>query len=111
MRAALARQLLEHFERLAEHAPLDRAAIVQAHNDLIKGWAVRSPDLFTRVADLVSFKTSRGQLTLPEYLYENPGRIFYYDDDEGVTQALALFEAALAAVFTAGHAGQATPGE
>lgn len=98
---ALARQLLEHFEALAEHAPLDWAAIVQAHNDLIKGWAIRSLELFTRVADLVSFKTSRGQLTLPEYLHENPGRIFYYDDDEGVTQALALFEARRLAVVDA----------
>lgn len=101
VRDALARQLLAHFEQLAAQAPLDWAAIVQAHNDLIKGWAVRSPDLFTRVADLVSFKTSRGQLTLPEYLRENPGRIFYYDDDDGVTQALALFEARRLAVVDA----------
>jgi molecular chaperone HtpG len=97
----LARQLLAHFERVASEAPLDWAAIVQAHNDLIKGWAVRSPELFLRVADLVSFRTSRGTLTLPEYLHENPGRIFYYDEDEGVTQALALFEARRLAVVDA----------
>ncbi len=98
---ALAGQLLAHFQRLADEAPLDWAAIVQAHNDLIKGWAVRSPELFTRVADLVRFKTSRGQLTLPEYLHENPGRIFYYDEDEGITQTLALFEARRLAVIDA----------
>lgn len=101
VQAALARQLLAHFEQLAESAPVDWAAIVQAHNDLIKGWAVRSPELFVRVADLVVFKTSRGQLTLPEYLHENPGRIFYYSDDDGVTQALALFEARRLAVVDA----------
>jgi molecular chaperone HtpG len=101
VQAALARQLLAHFERLAESAPVDWAAVVQAHNDLIKGWAVRSPELFVRVADLVVFKTSRGQLTLPEYLHENPGRIFYYGDDDGVTQALALFEARRLAVVDA----------
>ncbi|HLZ25298.1 MAG TPA: hypothetical protein VKQ30_24520 [Ktedonobacterales bacterium] len=101
VRDGIARQLLAHFETLAEMAPVDWATIVQAHNDLIKGWAIRSPDLFTRVADLVSFKTSRGILTLPEYLQENPGRIFYYDDDEGVTQALALFEARRLAVVDA----------
>ncbi|MBA2287414.1 MAG: hypothetical protein H0W02_18230, partial [Ktedonobacteraceae bacterium] len=101
VRAAIARELLAHFEYLADRAPLDWAAIIQAHNDLIKGWAVRAPDLFTRVADLVSFKTSRGQLTLPEYLRENPGRIFYYNDDDGVTQALALFEARRLAVIDA----------
>ncbi len=101
LRDALGRALLTHFEHLAEHAPLDWAAIVQAHNDLIKGWAIRSGDFFTRVADLVSFKTSRGQLTLPEYLHENPGRIFYYNDPEGVTQALALFEARRLAVIDA----------
>ncbi len=101
VQAALAEQLLAHFRHLADHAPLDWAAVVQAHNDLIKGWAIRSPDLFTRVADLVSFKTSRGSLTLPEYLHENPGRIFFYDEDEGVTQTLALFEARRLAVIDA----------
>lgn len=101
IRDGVAAQLLAHFERLAAQAPLDWAAIVQAHNDLIKGWAIRSPDLFTHVADLVSFKTSRGQLTIPEYLHENPGRIYYYDDDDGVTQALALFEARHLAVVDA----------
>jgi molecular chaperone HtpG len=40
-------------------------------------------------------------LTLPEYLHENPGRIYYYHDDEGVTQALALFEARRLAVIDA----------
>lgn len=98
---ALAGQLLAHFQALAEEAPLDWAAVVQAHNDLIKGWAVRSQEFFTRVADLVRFKTSRGQLTLPEYLHENPGRIFYYDEEEGVTQTLALFEARRLAVVDA----------
>lgn len=101
LRDALGKALLEHFAYLSEHAPLDWSAIVQAHNDLIKGWAIRALDFFLRVADLVSFKTSRGQLTLPEYLHENPGRIFYYKDDEGVTQALALFEARRLAVIDA----------
>lgn len=101
LREALGKALLEHFTNLAENAPLDWSAIVQAHNDLIKGWAIRSPDFFVRVADLVSFKTSRGALTLPEYLHENPGRIFYYHDIEGVTQALALFEARRLAVVDA----------
>lgn len=101
LREALGKALLTHFERLAEQAPLDWAAIVQAHNDLIKGWAIRAGDFFLRVADLVSFKTSRGQLTLPEYLHENPGRIYYYEDHEGITQALALFEARRLAVIDA----------
>ena len=101
VQAALARVLLAHFEQLADNAPFDWEAIVHAHNDLIKGWAVRAPELFTRVADLVSFKTSRGELTLPEYLRENPGRIFYYDDEDGITQALALFEARHLAVIDA----------
>jgi molecular chaperone HtpG len=101
VRTALAGSLLAHFQYLAEHAPVDWAEIIRAHNDLIKGWAVRASELFTHVADLVSFKTSRGQLTLPEYLHENPGRIFYYNDDDGVTQALALFEARRLAVIDA----------
>jgi molecular chaperone HtpG len=101
IREALGQALLAHFTHLAEHAPLDWANIVQAHNDLIKGWAIRAGDFFTHVADLVSFKTSRGQLTVPEYLHENPGRIFYYHEDEGVMQALALFEARRLAVIDA----------
>lgn len=98
---ALGKALFTHFEQLADHAPLDWQTIVQAHNDLIKGWSVRAPELFTRVADLVRFKTSRGELTIPEYLHENPGRIFYYENEDGVTQALALFEARRLAVVDA----------
>jgi molecular chaperone HtpG len=101
VQAALGKALLAHFEALADAAPLDWQAIVQAHNDLIKGWSVRALELFTRVADLVVFKTSRGELTIPAYLYENPGRIFYYENEEGVTQALALFEARRLAVVDA----------
>jgi molecular chaperone HtpG len=98
---ALESILLAHFEKLADQAPLDWQAIIHAHNDLIKGWSVRALDLFTRVADLVNFKTSRGELTLPEYLRENPGRIFYYNNEDGITQALALFEARRLAVIDA----------
>lgn len=101
IREALGQALLAHFTHLAEQAPLDWSAIVQAHNDLIKGWAIRASDFFLHVADLVTFKTSRGQLTLPEYLHENPGRVYYYHEDEGATQALALFEARRLAVIDA----------
>jgi molecular chaperone HtpG len=101
VQAALNTQLLTYFEQLAADAPLDWATIVQAHNDLIKVWATRTLDLFTRVADLVTFPTSRGKLTIPEYLRQNPGRIFYYQDEDGVTQALALFEARRLAVIDA----------
>ncbi len=101
VQVALGKALLAHFEALADSAPFDWQAIVQAHNDLMKGWSVRAFELFTRVADLVSFKTSRGELTIPEYLHENPGRIFYYENEDGVTQALALFEARRLAVVDA----------
>jgi molecular chaperone HtpG len=108
VREALGKALLAHFTYLSEHAPLDWSAIIQAHTDLIKGWAIRTDDFFLRVADLVSFKTSRGQLTLPEYLYENPGRIYYYQENEGVSQALALFEARRLAVIDARWFADAT---
>lgn len=101
VRESVAAQLLAFFERLATDAPLDWEAVVHAHNDLIKGWAVRSYDLFTRVADLVTFRTSRGELTIPDYLRENPGRIFYYDEEDGLAQALTLFEARRLAVIDA----------
>ena len=101
VQTALGKALLAHFEALAEGAPFDWQEIVRAHNDLIKGWSVRALELFTRVADLVCFKTSRGELTIPEYLHENPGRIFYYENEDGVTQALALFEARRLAVVDA----------
>ncbi|MDE3231420.1 MAG: ATP-binding protein, partial [Chloroflexota bacterium] len=101
VRESVATQLLAFFERLATDAPLDWEAVVRAHNDLIKGWAVRSYDLFTRVADLVTFRTSRGELTIPDYLRENPGRIFYYEEEDGLVQALTLFEARRLAVIDA----------
>lgn len=101
VRAGIARQLLGHCEYLAQQQPHVWHEIIHAHNDLIKGWASRSTELFNRVADLVTFTTSRGILTLPEYLHENPGRIFYFDDPDGSTQVLALFEARRLAVIDA----------
>jgi len=75
--------------------------IVTAHNNLIKVWALTSDEMFMHVCDIVTFKTSQGEITLKEYLRKTSGTIYYYDNLDGLSQAEALFEAQGLAVIDA----------
>lgn len=74
---ALESQLGAALKQIATEDPHTWRQIVQGHTDLITGWAVRDSEFFNLVADLVLFRTSRGYLTLPEYL-KLTGASFYY---------------------------------
>ncbi len=91
---AVEQQLLAHFRYLAEHQPQIWKSIVYEHNDLIKGWAVQTPQLFNVVSDLVYLETTEGQQTLPQYLAnDSDNRVFYLAENIGETQAALLYEA------------------
>jgi molecular chaperone HtpG len=90
---AIEEQLIAHLQHLAEHQPDAWRNIVVAHNDLIKGWALQSPTFFTSVCDLVTFETSRGRLTMREYLEASGGDIYYFVEERGATQEKMLYEA------------------
>ncbi|MGB1252900.1 MAG: ATP-binding protein [Candidatus Promineifilaceae bacterium] len=51
--------------------------IVRGHSDLMTGWAVRDDDFFTQVAHILTFRTSQGQMTLPDYLKLSKGKFYY----------------------------------
>src|SRR5574341_599194 len=68
IQTAIEDQLLSFLQHLAEHAPATWRNIIVAHNDLIKAWALESRTFFDAVCDLVTFDTSRGRLSVQEYL-------------------------------------------
>ncbi len=90
---ALEAQIIAHLQALAETNPRIWRAIVQQHNDLIKGWALESHTFFAAVCELVTFETSRGRLPLPEILSAGDGTIYYFVDELGATQEKMLYEA------------------
>ncbi len=93
MQTAIEEQLLGHFQYLAEHEPAVWRNIIIAHSDLIKAWALESRTFFDVVSDLVTFETSRGRLTLQEYLAASGGIIYYFIEERGSTQEKMLYEA------------------
>ncbi len=90
---AIESQLLEHLKSLAEDDLKLWRGIVVAHSDLIKGWALESYTFFEAVCEYVTFDTSRGNLTLRDYLKVSGGHIYYYVEERGSTQEKMLYEA------------------
>ena len=45
------------------------------------------------ICDIVTFRTSQGDITLKDYLRRNPGVVYYYKNLDGLSQTEALFEA------------------
>ncbi|NDJ54374.1 MAG: hypothetical protein GYB68_14990 [Chloroflexi bacterium] len=93
VQGAIEQQVLAYFTYIAEHHPALWRNIVIAHNDLIKGWALQNHTFFESVCDLVTFDTSRGRLTLPEYLEVSGGDIYFFSEVHGSTQEKVLYEA------------------
>ncbi len=89
---ALEFQLLEGLRRIAEEEPMIWKRIVRGHSDVITGWAVQVNEFFDRVADLVAFRTTRGLLSLPEYLALTQGTIYYVTRELGSLQEQVLGE-------------------
>jgi molecular chaperone HtpG len=91
-RAALETQLAQGLKDIAEHDPDAWEKIVRGHTDLITGWAARDDAFFEAVCDIVTFRTSRGALTLPQYLEESGGDFFFTTRELGSLQERLLAE-------------------
>jgi molecular chaperone HtpG len=89
---ALLSQITRSLRRLVIEDPIKWRGIVQSHSDVIMGWAIRDNDFFSLVADFVHFQTSRGYLTLPEYLKISPGKLYYASHFLGSVQEQLLGE-------------------
>src|SRR5262245_41666094 len=77
VRQALEEQLGEALRELARDEPGVWKKVVRGHADVIIGWAVSDNEFFDRVEDIVTFRTSRGPLTLTEYLEQSGGSLYY----------------------------------
>jgi molecular chaperone HtpG len=92
VRQALEEQLGQGLQHLAHEEPTVWRKIVRGHADVIIGWAVSDPDFFETVEDIVTFRTTRGPLSLPEYLELSGGTLYYVTRELGSLQEQILAE-------------------
>ncbi len=92
VRQTLEEQLGEGLRRLAREDPQTWKRVVRGHSDVIIGWAVTDNEFFERVEDIVTFRTTRGPLSLPEYLGQSGGNLYYVTRELGSLQEQLLAE-------------------
>jgi molecular chaperone HtpG len=92
VRQALERQLGDGLRALAEDDPATWRQIVRGHSHVIIGWAVTENDFFERVEDIVTFRTSRGPLSLADYLKLTRGTLYFVTRELGSLQEQVLAE-------------------
>jgi molecular chaperone HtpG len=92
VRHAVEEQLGRGLRQLAQDDPATWKRVVRGHSDVIMGWAVTDNEFFERVQDIVTFRTTRGPLSLPEYLDLANGSIYYVTRELGALQEQVLAE-------------------
>jgi len=92
VRQALEEQLVTGLRRLARKDPDVWKKVVRGHTDVIMGWAVTDNEFFDHVEDIVTFRTSRGPLSLPEYLEASGGSLYFVTRELGWLQEQMLAE-------------------
>lgn len=92
VRQAIEQQLGQALQHIAENNPNLWKAIIYGHANLITGWAVRDDHFFKQVANLMVFRTSRGDMTLPEYLKHSPAGFYFLTRHLGTLQEQLLAE-------------------
>ena len=83
---ALDEQITRGMRQIAKDDPMTWKQIVRGHRYLIMGWAVKDDAFFKEVMDIITFNTPDGQKTLPEYLEETGGTIYYIEQRIGSQQ-------------------------
>ncbi|MBX9678602.1 MAG: ATP-binding protein [Gemmataceae bacterium] len=89
---AIEEQLGEGLRNLSKTDPDRWRALVRGHSDVITSWAVKNNEFFEKVEDIVCFRTSRGLLSLPEYLDQSGGSLYYVTREMGSLQEQMLAE-------------------
>ena len=92
VRQALEEQLGRGLRQLAQNEPSTWKKIVRGHTDVIVGWAVSDNEFFERVEDIVTFRTSRGPLSVREYLDLTGNTLYYVTRELGSLQEQVLAE-------------------
>lgn len=101
VKQALREQLNAAMKQVAQQQPTVWRQIVRAHRDVIIGWAVRDDSFFNEIADIVTFRTSRGSLTLPDYLKLTDGEMYFVTRELGSLQDQLLSEGSRRPVINA----------
>lgn len=89
---ALEEQLGAALQQIALEDPAVWAQIVRGHTDVIMGWAARDNEFFDKVADIITLRTSRGALSLPDYLEQSGGKLYFVTRELGSLQEQLLAE-------------------
>jgi molecular chaperone HtpG len=89
---ALETQLGDALRDIAEQDPATWRKIVNGHTTVIISWAVTSDEFFEKVADIVTLPTTRGQISLPEYLKFTSDTLYYVTKKIGSLQEQLLAE-------------------
>lgn len=92
VRQALEDQLSKGLRNLAKQDPGRWKNLVRSHSDLILGWAVQDNDFFDQVKEIVVLRTSRGLMTVREYLEASGGTLYYVTRELGSLQEQLLAE-------------------
>jgi len=92
VRQALEEQLALGLRQLAGDDPATWKRLVSGHSDVIVSWAVQDNEFFERVEDIVPFRTTRGLLSLPDYLRLSGGALYYVTRELGSLQEKLLAE-------------------
>jgi molecular chaperone HtpG len=85
-------QLSRGLRDLAARQPAVWRRVASGHSDVIMGWAGKEPEFFRMVADVVPLRTSRGRLTLPDYLKDSGNVVYYTTRELGSLQEKVLAE-------------------
>ncbi|MFO0876479.1 MAG: ATP-binding protein [Gemmataceae bacterium] len=92
VRQAIEQQLGDGLQQLARDEPTTWRQVVRGHSDVIIGWAVSDANFFDKVEEIVTFRTTRGPLSLPEYLEQSGGTLYYVTRELGSLQEQVLAE-------------------
>lgn len=90
VREAIGAQLLAGLGALQRERPAVWRQLVDGHRALLKQWSARHRALFDAIADHVPFATTRGEMTLPEYLEAAGEPVIYYFSEEQEARTMAL---------------------
>jgi molecular chaperone HtpG len=104
---ALEQQLSEGLHNIARTDTTRWKQIVRGHREIIMGWAVKNSSFFEQIASIVTFRTTRGPLSLPDYLKLTGNTVYYVTHEMDTKQEELLGEGFGMPVLDASRFGEA----
>jgi molecular chaperone HtpG len=89
---AIETQLLAALRQIAREDPETWRRIVLGHTDLVLGWIVANDEFFEQVADSILLRTTRGLMSMPDYLQQSKGVLYFVTREIGSLQEQLLGE-------------------